>query len=113
MLNPENEILRALINYVLPSAIAGAVVQIATRVLANDLTFTGAILSISIALGVAIPLGLSVYFKWGLEAAIITASVSSLISRDLAGWFVYGIKLDRALNTIIKAVVDKIVKIFK
>ncbi|MCP4987908.1 MAG: hypothetical protein GY928_18205 [Colwellia sp.] len=113
MINPENEFVKALINIVIPAALAGAVVQIATRMLKRDITFIGAILTLIIAGCFSIPVGMYFYYNSTPVTCAAITSFTGMFSRDLAKWIVYGAKIDKGLNTIWNAIIDWIVKKFK
>ena len=105
-MNQENEFMKALFNIVIPSALAGAVVQIATRMLKKDITFTGAVLTLIIAGGMSIPIGIYLYFETTPATCAALTSFSGMFSRDLARWIVYGSKIDKALDSVVGAVVQ-------
>ncbi len=113
MVNPENEFLKALMNIVIPSALAGAVVQIATRMLKKDITFTGALLTLIIAGCFSIPIGMYLYYTTSPMKCAALTSFTGMFSRDFARWVVYGAKIDKGLNSILAAFVDWVIRMFK
>ena len=106
MIDPENDFLRAFINWILPSAIAGAVIQIVTRAMDAKITFIGVVMSMTLAITLGCVVGAVVFLHFGdIEMIIICTSVASVLSRDISRWMVYKSKIDRPLQDAFKALI--------
>jgi hypothetical protein len=114
MPNTENEIWRAIINWIIPSALTGAIIQVATRMLRHDITWTGALISATLAIALAFLVGTITHLYWeSIPGTIMATSVTSLISREISMWFVYGLKMDDALSDIFGLILEKIKRLLK
>lgn len=106
MIDPADDFLRAFINWILPSAVAGAVIQIVTRAMDAKITFTGIVLSMTLSITLGCLIGTVVYFQYdNINAIILSTSISSVLSRDLSRWLVYKTKIDRPLQDAFKALI--------
>lgn len=113
MINPESEFMKALINVVIPSALLGAVTQIAMRMLNHEITFLGAFLTLVVAGGISIPIGMYAYHVADPFIAAAITAFTGMFSRDIARWVVYGSNIDKALTKIGSALVEWVIKKFK
>ena len=106
MLDPEHDFLRAFINWILPSAVAGAVIQVVTKAMDNKITFLGIVLSMTLSITLGCLVGAIIYFHFGtIEIIILSTSVASVLSRDISRWLVYKTSIDKAMSAAFKAFV--------
>lgn len=105
MPNPEGEIWRAILNWIIPFALAGSIIQAATRMLSRTRTFTGILLSfvVSMLLSVSVGTLAFLYFEEVFKAASITSFVA-ITSNQLSTYLVEQLKIDKGLNTIVNSV---------
>ena len=120
MMNTEGETIRVLLNWIIPASLVATVIKLATKMLAKDVTVTGAILTTIISMLMGIIVGSVVYLAFSVPdseenvdaiwKAIVATSFSSIVSDRLSHWFVYGFEIDKAMNAIVKIVLNKIKK---
>lgn len=110
MLNSEDEAIRILLKWLLPTAISAAVIKIATKMLVKDISWTGAILTSIISILMGVMVGMMVQMAWGLLPSLIATSVCSLIGEKIGNWIVYSFEWDKAFNEFAKAILNKIKK---
>lgn len=110
---PENDFLRVLLNGIIPASFVAAMVQVLARKLKREVTWTGAILTALVSLLLGVLVGSLIMLKFGEWPGLVASSVASLLGRELSFWIVYDFKVDKAMNEIAKAAVERIKKIFK
>lgn len=113
MTEPEG-IWRIILNWIIPTSLGMTIVKVATKMLRNDVTFIGALLTSIISILVGVIVGSIIYFVTeGIWQALVATSVSSVMGDRLANWFVYDFKIDKAMTEIWNMIFIKIKKFFK
>lgn len=90
------------------------VVKVATKMLEDKVTLTGALLTSIISILTGVIIGSIIFFVTeGIWQSLVATSVSSLLGERLGHWFVYDFKIDKALNEVSNIILDRIKKFLK
>lgn len=111
--SPDNDFFRVLLNGIIPASFLAAMVQVLTRKLKHDITWTGAVLTGLLSLMLGVLIGSLVMLKFGDWYGLVASSISSLLGRELSYWFIYDFKIDKALNEVANYAIEKIKKVFR
>lgn len=90
MSDPQDELIRAFINWIIPSALGGAVMHMATKVLHKEQTFLEALISAVICFIFACVAGTLAYLWNGDIGTVIGATAfSAVVGVRVVEWFMY------------------------
>lgn len=111
MPNPEGEIWRAILNWIIPFALAGSIIQAATKMLTRKRTFTGILLSFVVSMLLSVMVGTLafMYFEEVFKAASVTSFIA-ITSNQLSTYLVEQLKIDKGLNVIFSSIFNAIAK---
>ena len=113
MTEPEG-VWRIILNWIIPTSLGITIVKVATKMLKNDVTIMGALLTSIISMLMGVIAGNIIYLVTDeLWQTLVATAFFTVIGEHLANWFVYEFKIDKAMTEISGLIINKIKKFFK
>ena len=114
MSNPQDELIRAFINWIIPSALGGAIMHMATKVLHKEQTFLEALISAVICFLFACLSGTMAHlWKADMGTIIGVTAFSAVVGVRVVEWFMYKFDIHTFLADLVKGFAEWLVKRFK